>query len=118
MFKLVLEKAKEPEIKLPTSNCQHSGLYAGQKATVRTGHGTIDWFQIGKGVLQGCVLSLCLFSSLDRKILEGRYYIFLFLLSPGPLVILITQDILPRVKSELDSNAQGLEGPWSKRGVS
>ena len=36
-------------------------LYAGQEATVRTGHGTTDWFQIGKGVRQGCILSLCLF---------------------------------------------------------
>ena len=37
-------------------------LYAGQEATVRTGHGTIDWFQIGKGVHQGCILSPCLFN--------------------------------------------------------
>ena len=37
-------------------------LYAGQKATVRTGHGTTDWFPIGKGVHQGCVLSACLFN--------------------------------------------------------
>ena len=37
-------------------------LFAGQEATVRTGHGTIDWFQIGKGVLQGCILSPCLFN--------------------------------------------------------
>ena len=37
-------------------------LYAGQEATVRTGHGTTDWFQIGKGVRQGCVLSSCLFN--------------------------------------------------------
>ena len=37
-------------------------LYAGQEATVRTGHGTTDWFQIGKGVHQGCILSLCLFN--------------------------------------------------------
>ena len=37
-------------------------LYAGHEATVRTGHGTIDWFQIGKGVCQGCILSLCLFN--------------------------------------------------------
>ena len=37
-------------------------LYVGQKATVRTGHGTADWFQIGKEVSQGCVLSLCLFN--------------------------------------------------------
>ena len=37
-------------------------LYAGQEATVRTGHGTTDWFQIGKGILQGCILSPCLFN--------------------------------------------------------
>ena len=37
-------------------------LYAGQEATVRTGHGTTDWFQIGKGVHQGCILSSCLFN--------------------------------------------------------
>ena len=107
MFKLVLEKAEEPEIKLPTStgsskkqefqkniffcfidyakafDCvdhtklwkilQKMGipdhlthllrnLYASQEATVRTGHGTTDWFQIGKGVHQGCILSPCLFN--------------------------------------------------------
>ena len=100
MFKLVLEKAEEPEIKLPTSawlwkkqessrktsifaDCvDHNklwrilkemgipdhltsllrNLYAGQEATVRTGHGTTDWFQIGKGVHQGCILSPCLFN--------------------------------------------------------
>ena len=37
-------------------------LYAGQEATVRTGHGTTDWFQIGKGLCQGCILSPCLFN--------------------------------------------------------
>ena len=37
-------------------------VYAGQEATVRTGHGTTDWFQIGKGVYQGCILSPCLFN--------------------------------------------------------
>ena len=40
--------------------CLLRNLYAGQKATVRTGHGTTDWFQIGKGVHQGCILSPCL----------------------------------------------------------
>ena len=105
MFKLVLEKAEEPEIKLPTSTgsskkqesrrktsislydyakafdcvdhnklwkilkemgipdhltCLLRNLYAGQEATVKTGHGTTDWFQIGKGVHQGCILSPCL----------------------------------------------------------
>ena len=90
MFKLDLEKAEEPELKLPTSvrslkkqessrkistltlwittnwkilkemgvtdhvTCLLRNLSAGQEATVRTGHGTIDWFQIGKGVRQGC----------------------------------------------------------------
>ena len=107
MSKLDLEKAEEPEIKLPTSagswkkqefqkniyvcfldyakafDCvDHNrlweilkemgmpdhltfllrNLYAGQEATVRTGHGTIDWFQIGKGVCQGCLLSPRLFN--------------------------------------------------------
>ena len=42
-------------------NCLLKNQYAGQQATVRTGHGTTDWFQIGKGVNQGCILSLCLF---------------------------------------------------------
>ena len=42
--------------------CLLRNLYAGQEATVRTGHGTADWFQIGKGVCQGCILSLCLFN--------------------------------------------------------
>ena len=107
MFKLVLEKAEEPEIKLPISagsskkeefqkniyfcfidnakafdcvdhnklwkilkemgipdhpTCLLRNLYTGQELTVGTGHGTTDWFQIGKGVRQGCILSLCLFS--------------------------------------------------------
>ena len=42
--------------------CLLKNLYAGQEATVRTGHGTMDWFQIGKGVSQGCILSPCLFN--------------------------------------------------------
>ena len=42
--------------------CLLTNLYAGQEATVRTGHGTTDWFQIGKGLHQGCILSPCLFN--------------------------------------------------------
>ena len=42
--------------------CLLRNLYAGQEAAVRTGHGTTDWFQIGKGVCQGCILSPCLFN--------------------------------------------------------
>ena len=46
----------------PPDFCLLRNLYAGQEATVRTGHGTTDWFQIGKGVCQGCILSPCLFN--------------------------------------------------------
>ena len=46
-------------------------LYAGQEATVRTGHGTTDWFQIGKGVRQGCILSLCLFNLYTENIIRN-----------------------------------------------
>ena len=107
MLKLILEKAEEPVIKLPTSigskkkqansrktsisvslttlrsltvwittNCRKfleigilghltcllRNLYADQEATIRTGHGKTDWFQIGKGAHQGCTLSPCLFN--------------------------------------------------------
>jgi len=86
MFKLDLEKAEEPElwhidyakafdcvdhnklwkilkeVGIPDHlTCLLRNLYAGQEATVRTGHGTTDWFQIGKGVRQGCILSPCFF---------------------------------------------------------
>ena len=46
-------------------------LYAGQEATVRTGHGTTDWFQIGKGVHQGCILSPCLFNLCEEYIMRN-----------------------------------------------
>ena len=116
MFKLDLEKAEEPEIKLPTSvgsqkkqessrktstsasltmlkpltvwittnwkilkemgipdhlTCFLRNLYAGQEVTVRTEHGTIDWFKIGKGVHQVCVLSPCLFNLYAEYIMQN-----------------------------------------------
>ena len=46
-------------------------LYAGQEATVRTGHGTTDWVQIGKGVCQGCILSPCLFNLYAEHIMRN-----------------------------------------------
>ena len=46
-------------------------MYAGQEATVRTGHGTTDWFQIGKGVYQGCILSPCLFNFYAEYIMRN-----------------------------------------------
>ena len=116
MFKLDLEKAEEPDIKLPTSvgsskkqessrktftsalltmpkpltvwhnklwkilkemgiqdhlTCLLRTLYAGQEVTVRTRHGTTDWFQIGKGVRQGYILSPCLFNLYAEYIMRN-----------------------------------------------
>ena len=51
--------------------CLLRNLYAGQGATVRTGHGTTDWFQIGKGVCQGCILSPCLFNLYAEYIMKN-----------------------------------------------
>ena len=51
--------------------CLLRNLYAGQEATVRTGHGTTDWFQIGKGVSQGCILSPCLFNLYAEYIMKN-----------------------------------------------
>ena len=51
--------------------CLLRNLYAGQKATVRTGHGTTDWFQIGKGIHQGCILSPCLFKLYTEYIMRN-----------------------------------------------
>ena len=51
--------------------CLLRNLYAGQEATVRTGHGTTDWFQIGKGVHQGYILSLCLFNLHEEYIMRN-----------------------------------------------
>ena len=51
--------------------CLLRNLYAGQEATVRTGHGTTDWFQIGKGVHQGCILPHCLFNLYAEYIMRN-----------------------------------------------
>ena len=52
--------------------CLLRNMYAGQEATVRTGHGTTDWFQIGKRVRQGCVLSSCLFNLYAEYIMQNE----------------------------------------------
>ena len=60
------------EMEIPDHlTCLLRRLYAGQEATVRTGHGTTDWFQIGKGVRQGCILSLCLFNLYVEYIMQN-----------------------------------------------
>ena len=51
--------------------CLLRNLYAGQEAKVRTGHGTTDWFRIGKGVCQGCILSPCLFNLYAEYIMRN-----------------------------------------------
>ena len=60
------------EIGIPDNlTCLLRNLYAGQEATVRTGHGPTDWFQIGKGVWQGCILSPCLFNFYAEYIMRN-----------------------------------------------
>ena len=60
------------EMEIPDHlNCLLRNLYAGQEATVRTGYGTTDWFQIGKGVCQGCILSPCLFNLYAEYIMQN-----------------------------------------------
>ena len=63
---------KLKEMGIPNhSTCLLRNLYAGQEATVRTGHGTTDWFQIGKGVRQGCILSPCLLNFYAEYIMRN-----------------------------------------------
>ena len=60
------------EMEIPDHlTCLLRNLYAGQEATVRTGHGTTDWFQVGKGVCQGCILSPCLFNLYSEYIMRN-----------------------------------------------
>ena len=60
------------EVEIPDHlTCLLRKLYAGQEAAVRTGHGTTDWFQIGKGVQQGCILSPCLFNFYAEYIMRN-----------------------------------------------
>ena len=60
------------EMEIPDNlTCLLRNLYAGQEATVRTGYGTIDWFQIGKGVCQGCILSPCLLNLYAEYIMRN-----------------------------------------------
>ena len=63
----ILQEMEIPDL----LTCLLRNLYAGQEATVRTGHGTTDWFQIGKGVHQGCVLSPCLFNFYSEYIMRN-----------------------------------------------
>jgi len=68
----LLSPFRTPEKGIPGHlTCLLRNLYAGQEATVRTGHGTTDWFQIGKGVRQGCILSPCLFNVYAEYIMRN-----------------------------------------------
>ena len=73
--------------------CLLRNLYAGQEATVRTGHGTTDWFQIGKGVRQGCILSSCLCNLYAEYIMRNAGLEEAQLESRLPGEISITSDI-------------------------
>ena len=76
----------------PTT-CLLRNLYAGQEATITTGHRTTDWFQIGKGVHQGCILSPCLFNLYAEYISEMLGWMKLKLESRLPGEISITSDM-------------------------
>ena len=73
--------------------CLLRNLYAGQEATVRAEHGTTDWFQIGKGICQGCTLSLCLFNLYAEYIMRNAEMEKAQLESRLPGEISITSDM-------------------------
>ena len=73
--------------------CLLRNLYAGQEATVRTGHGTTEWFQIGKGVHQGCILSPCLFNLYAKYLMRMLGWMKHKLESRLPGEISITSDM-------------------------
>ena len=73
--------------------CLLRNVYTGQEATVRTGHGTTDWFQIGKGVRQGCILSPCLFNLYSEYIMRNAGWMKHKLESRFPGEILLTSDM-------------------------
>ena len=161
MFKLDLEKAEEPENKLPTCvgsskrqessrktsisalltmpkpltmwitinwkilkemgipdhlTCLLRNLHAGQEATVRTGHGTTDWFQTGKGVRQGCILSSCLFNLYAEYIMrntgldeaqESRL--------PGEISITTDMQMTPPLWQKAKKNQRASWWKWKRR---
>ena len=63
--------SRDGNIRPPDITCLLGNLYAGQEATVRMGHGTMEWFQIGKGVCQGCILSPCLVNLYAEYIMQN-----------------------------------------------
>ena len=73
--------------------CLLTNLYAGQEATVRTGHGTTDWFQIGTGARQGCILSPCLFNLYAEYIMQNARLVEAPAQSRLPGEMPITSDI-------------------------
>ena len=162
MFKLDLEKAEEPEIKLPTAfgsskkqessrkmsisalltmpkpltlwittnwkilkkigvpnhlTCLLRNLHAGQEATVRAEHGTMDWFQIGKGVCQGYILSPCLFN-LDAEYIIGMSGWMKHKLEsrlPGEISITSDTQMTPPLWQKRKSNWRASSSKWKRR---
>ena len=95
------------EMEIPDHlTCLLRNLYAGQEAPVRTGHGTTDWFQIGKGVHQGCILSPCLFNLYAEYILRnaGLEEYKLESRLPGEISITSDMQMTPPLWQEVKKN--------------